>query len=56
MDEYQVTYSNGEVVVIEAWTPELALAVAEEEAEQNGCDGQSVVSVELLSVQELEPQ
>ena len=36
MNEYEVTYVNGEVVEIEAWTPELAEAVAEEEADLNG--------------------
>jgi hypothetical protein len=54
MDEYQVTYSNGDMVVIEAWTPELALAVAEEAAEEEGRGGLSVVSVELLTPQEAE--
>jgi len=28
MNEYQVTYINGEVVEIEAWTAELAQAIA----------------------------
>jgi hypothetical protein len=55
MDEYQVTYSNGEVVVIEAWTPELALAIAEEEADENGRQGLSAVSVELLTAAPVEP-
>ena len=45
MNEYQVTLITGEVVEIEAWTPEIARAIAEEEAD---LDGQSVVSVELL--------
>lgn len=49
MNQYQVTYSNGEVVEIEAWTPELAQAIAEEEA-----SGLSVVSVELVTSQEVE--
>jgi hypothetical protein len=44
MNEYQVTFASGEVVEVEAWTSEIAQAVAEEEA---GLDGQSVVSVEL---------
>jgi hypothetical protein len=45
MNEYRVTFVNGQVVEIEAWTPEIAWAIAEEEA------GQSVVSVELLALQ-----
>ena len=49
MNEYQVTYTNGEVVEIEAWTPELAKAIAEEDA-----PNLSVVSVELLASQEVE--
>ena len=40
MNEYQVTFATGEVVEIEAWTPEIAWVIAEEEA------GQSVLSVE----------
>jgi hypothetical protein len=51
MNEYEVTYSNGEVVEIEAWTPELAEAIAEEEAELEGRVCQSVAAVKLLSVQ-----
>ena len=54
MNEYQVTYINGEVVVIEAWTPELAQAIAEEDAEQEGRSSISVASVELLTSQEVE--
>ena len=34
MNEYRVTFANGEVVEIEAWTPEIARAIAEEEASQ----------------------
>jgi hypothetical protein len=54
MNEYQVTYANGEVVEIEAWTPELAQAIAEEEAEQDGRPSLAVVSVELLTAQQTE--
>ena len=50
MNEYEVTYVNGEVVEIEAWTPELAEAVAEEEADLNGRP-LSVASVRLLASQ-----
>jgi hypothetical protein len=48
MNEYQVTFTTGEVVEVEAWTPEIAQVIAEEEANM---DGQSVVSVELLTLQ-----
>jgi hypothetical protein len=51
MNEYQVTFTNGEVVEIEAWTPEIARVIAEEEAD---LDGKSVVSVELLALQPTE--
>jgi len=51
MNEYQVTYINGEVVEIEAWTPEIAQAIAEEDANLDGRP-LSVVSVELLTVQQ----
>ena len=54
MNEYRITYTNGEVVEIEAWTPEAAQAIAEEEAEENGWSGLAVVSVELLMAQEIE--
>jgi len=46
-----VTYINGEVVEIEAWTPEIAQAIAEEDANLDGRP-LSVVSVELLTVQQ----
>jgi hypothetical protein len=42
MNEYQVMFTTGEVVEIEAWTPEIAQAIAEEDA------GQSIVSVQPL--------
>jgi hypothetical protein len=51
MNEYQVTFANGEIVEIEAWTPEIAQTIAEEDA---GLDGQSVISVELLRLQSTE--
>jgi hypothetical protein len=53
MNEYRVTFVNGDVVEIEAWTPELAQAIAEEEADLNGRP-LSVVSVELLRLQPTE--
>lgn len=54
LNEYEVTYVNGEVVEIEAWTPELAQAIAEEEAEMNGRSNLTVVSVKLLASQPTE--
>jgi hypothetical protein len=54
MNEYQVTYANGTVVKIEAWTPETARIIAEEEAEENGWSGMTVVSVELLAAEQVE--
>jgi hypothetical protein len=50
MNEYQVTFANGEVVEVEAWTPEIARVIAEEEAD---LDGQST-GVELLALQPTE--
>jgi hypothetical protein len=47
MGEYEVTYVNGEVVEVEAWTPMIAQAIAEEDADTNGRP-LSVVSVKLL--------
>jgi hypothetical protein len=49
MNDYEVTYANGEVVVITAWTPEAALAIAEEDGDLYGCAGISAVTVCLLS-------
>ncbi len=51
MNNYKVTFADGEVVEVEAWTPEIAQVIAEEEAD---LDGRSVVSVELLSLQPTE--
>jgi hypothetical protein len=47
MGEYEVTYVNGEVVEVEAWTPTIAQAIAEEDADLSGRP-LSVVSVKLL--------
>jgi hypothetical protein len=47
MSEYEVTYVNGEVVEVEAWTPTIAQTIAEEDADLNGRP-LSVVSVKLL--------
>ncbi len=49
MNDYEVTFANGEVVVITAWTPEAAVAIAEEEADLYGCAGVSAVTVSLLA-------
>ena len=46
MNEYQVTFANGEVVEVEAWSPEIARAIAEEEADQ------SIVGIELVARQQ----
>jgi hypothetical protein len=54
MNEYEVTFSSGEVVQISAWTPEAAEAIAEEEADDYGCAGQGIVRVQLLSPQQAE--
>ena len=54
MNLYQVTYTDGIAVEIEAWTPEAAEAIAEEEAEENGCLGLAVASIELLAAGQLE--
>ncbi len=52
MNEYEVTYSNGHVVEIEAWTPELAQAIAEEEMELSGQGNLSVLNVKFIASQE----
>ena len=49
MNEYEVTFTNGEVVVVSAWTPEAARAIAEEDADLSGCGGLFAVSVILLA-------
>jgi hypothetical protein len=53
LNEYEVTYANGDVVEIEAWTLELAQAIAEEEADLSGRP-LSVASVKLLRLQPTE--
>jgi hypothetical protein len=53
MNEYEVTFVNGEVLEVEAWTPTIAQAIAEEEAELNG-HPLSVVSIRLLRLQATE--
>ena len=45
MNEYQVTFADGQVVEVEAWSPVIARAIAEEETEQ---DEASIVSVQQI--------
>jgi hypothetical protein len=54
MNDYEVTYANGEVAIITAWTPEAALAIAEEDGELYGCAGMEAVSANLTSSQPTE--
>ena len=54
MNEYEVTFTNGETVEIEAWTPEAAEVIAIEDAELEGRSGLSVAGVELLAARPLE--
>ena len=48
MNDYEVTYANGEVAIVTAWTPEAALVIAEEDGDIYGCAGLSAVAVNLL--------
>ena len=48
MNQYEVTFTNGEVVVIAAGTAEAAQAIADENADLYGCVGLSAVSAMLL--------
>ena len=54
MNEYEVTFSNGETVEIEAWTPEAARVIAIEDAELEGRSGLAVASVKLRTARHLE--
>jgi hypothetical protein len=54
MNEYRVTYTNGESVEIEAWTPEAAAVIAEEDAEMEGRTDLVVASVELVTARQIE--
>ena len=54
MNEYRVTYTNGEMVEIEAWTPEAAAVIAEEDAELEGRSDRIVAGVELLTERQVE--
>lgn len=53
MNEYEVTFVNGDVVEVEAWTPTIAQAIAEEEADASG-QPLEVASVKLLRLQPAE--
>ncbi len=48
MNEYAVTFTNGEIVEVEALTPEVAKAIALEDAELEGRTDLTVACVELL--------
>ena len=54
MNEYNVTFTNGETMEIEAWTPEAASVIALEDAELEGRSGLLVAGVELLKAGQLE--
>ena len=54
MNEYEVTFTSGETVEIEAWTPEAAEVIALEDADLEGRTGLSVSGVELLTAGQLE--
>ena len=49
MNDYEVTFANGEVAVVTAWTPEAAIVIAEEDGDLYGCAGISAVTVSLLA-------
>ena len=54
MSAYEVTFSNGETVEIEAWTPEAAGVIALEDAELEGRTDLVVAGVELLTAHHIE--
>jgi hypothetical protein len=54
INQYEVTFINGETVEIEARTPEAAGVIALEDAELEGRTGLAVASVELLKARQLE--
>jgi hypothetical protein len=54
MNEYEVTFTNGETVEIEAWTPEAAQVIAIEDEELEGRTGLVVAGVELLTTRQIE--
>ena len=54
MNEYEVTFTNGKTVEIEAWTPEAAQVIAIEDAELEGRTDLVVAGVELLTAHQIE--
>jgi hypothetical protein len=54
MNEYEVTLTNGEIMEIEAWTPEAAEVIALEDAELEGRTGLAVAGVALLAGGQIE--
>jgi len=54
MNDYEVTFANGEVIEVSAWTPEAAIVIAEEEGELNGCAGVAAVKASLLATHSTE--
>jgi hypothetical protein len=54
MNEYVVTFTNGETVEVEAWTPEAAQVIAIEDAELEGRFDLTVASVTLVKARQLE--
>jgi hypothetical protein len=54
MNEYEVTFTNGATVEIEAWTPEAAGVIALEDAELEGRMDLAVSCVELLVAGQVE--
>ena len=54
MNEYEVTFTNGQTVEIEAWTPEAARVIALEDAELEGRMDLAVACVELLAAGQVE--
>jgi len=54
MNEYKITFTNGEIVEIEAWTPEAARVIAIEDTDLEERPSNSVASVELLTARQIE--
>jgi len=54
MNEFEVTFTNGETVEIEAWTPETARVIAIDDAELEGRSDLAVAGVKLLTARCIE--
>jgi hypothetical protein len=54
MNLFEVTFTNGETVEIEAWTPETARVIAVEDAELEGRSGLAVAGVKQMAPQPIE--